>query len=139
MKDMVWKLYYTAVVAAVALLLQTPAVMWALCLLVIVEGGNDKKEFILIGIKAFRGQFEEKKEELPRMAFDAAMTTLDMVEGFVKAIPEGDSKGLVQGEWEMTGDHFLPYRCSVCEIANDGRTNFCPNCGALMLGEYNGK
>lgn len=37
MKDMVWKLYYTAVVAAVALLLQAPAVMWALVLLVVTE------------------------------------------------------------------------------------------------------
>ena len=37
MKDMVWKLYYTAVVAAVELLLQAPAVMWALVLLVVTE------------------------------------------------------------------------------------------------------
>jgi hypothetical protein len=37
MKDMVWKIFYTTVVAAVALMLQAPAVMWALVLLVVTE------------------------------------------------------------------------------------------------------
>ena len=37
MKDLIWKLYFTSSVVTVALLLESPAVMWALCLLVFAE------------------------------------------------------------------------------------------------------
>ena len=37
MKDLLWKIYYTAFVALVALVLEAPALMWALCLLVCTE------------------------------------------------------------------------------------------------------
>lgn len=90
------------------------------------------KEIVLLGIKTFRTCYEEEKEGMTPYMFEAVMTTLNMVEEFVKAMPEGDSKGIVHGDWKLTGDHFLPYQCSACEIKNDGRTNFCPNCGALM-------
>ena len=38
------------------------------------------------------------------------------------------------GDWEPTGMHLLPYQCSICESLEEGRTNFCPNCGADMRG-----
>lgn len=37
MKDLSWKIYFTASVVTVALVLESPAVMWALCLLVVTE------------------------------------------------------------------------------------------------------
>lgn len=36
------------------------------------------------------------------------------------------------GKWRLTGDHFLPYQCSNCESKEEGRTQYCPNCGAEM-------
>ncbi len=36
------------------------------------------------------------------------------------------------GHWKQTGWHFLPYECSACESKEEGRTNYCPNCGARM-------
>ena len=38
------------------------------------------------------------------------------------------------GHWKPTGMHLLPYRCSACESLEEGRTNYCPNCGAKMKG-----
>lgn len=38
------------------------------------------------------------------------------------------------GRWKDTGMHFLPYQCSACETLEEGRTNYCPNCGAKMDG-----
>jgi len=37
MQDLIWKVFFTSAVVLTALLLQSPAVMWALCLLVLVE------------------------------------------------------------------------------------------------------
>lgn len=37
MKDLSWKCYFTAVVATVALVLESPAVMWSLCILIVTE------------------------------------------------------------------------------------------------------
>ena len=36
------------------------------------------------------------------------------------------------GHWKPTGKHLLPYQCSACESLEEGRTNYCPNCGAKM-------
>ena len=38
------------------------------------------------------------------------------------------------GHWKQTGMHFLPYQCSACKSNEEGRTNYCPNCGAKMDG-----
>lgn len=38
-----------------------------------------------------------------------------------------------RGHWIVDySRHFLPYKCSACGEWNDGRTNFCPDCGAEM-------
>lgn len=37
MKDLSWKIYFTACVVTVALALEAPPVMWALCILVVTE------------------------------------------------------------------------------------------------------
>ena len=37
MKDLSWKIFFTTAVVIVALVQEKPAVMWALCLLTIVE------------------------------------------------------------------------------------------------------
>lgn len=38
------------------------------------------------------------------------------------------------GHWKPTGMHLLPYQCSACESKEEGRTNYCPQCGAKMDG-----
>lgn len=40
------------------------------------------------------------------------------------------------GRWTKDGcEHrYFYYRCSVCGVDKDGRTKFCPNCGAKMDG-----
>ena len=45
-----------------------------------------------------------------------------------------DAVEVVHGRWKQTGMHFLPYECSVCGSEEEGRTNYCPNCGARMDG-----
>ena len=37
MKNLSWKIYFTVCVVTVALVLEAPSVMWALCLLVCTE------------------------------------------------------------------------------------------------------
>ena len=43
-----------------------------------------------------------------------------------------DAVEVVHGRWKQTGMHLLPYECSVCGSEEEGRTNYCPNCGARM-------
>lgn len=40
------------------------------------------------------------------------------------------------GEWYRKYA-FQLWRCSVCEYESDGKTNYCPNCGANMRGDNN--
>lgn len=42
-----------------------------------------------------------------------------------------------KGQWiEINGtSSFIWLRCSECGYGANGRTNFCPNCGAYMRGE----
>lgn len=36
------------------------------------------------------------------------------------------------GSWILSGKPLFPYECSACHELADGRTHFCPYCGALM-------
>ena len=57
----------------------------------------------------------------------------------VKTIPTADVVEVVHGYWKgkpIAG--YCTVRCSVCGSAfldNEGRWNYCPNCGAKMDGE----
>ena len=50
----------------------------------------------------------------------------------LKALLTVDAVEVVHGRWKQTGMHLLPYECSVCGSKEEGRTNYCPNCGARM-------
>ena len=58
----------------------------------------------------------------------------------VFATPESSAENFLKnnvtirkcGRWKQTGMHLLPYQCSACESLEEGRTNYCPNCGAKM-------
>ena len=40
-----------------------------------------------------------------------------------------------KGKWRKRNGYVYDYRCSCCEyIIYNGKTNFCPNCGADMRG-----
>ena len=56
---------------------------------------------------------------------------LDEIESLPTIQPE-----VRRGRWTKDGcEHkYFYYRCSVCGVDNDGRTKFCPNCGAKMDG-----
>ena len=71
--------------------------------------------------------------------------TLDELAELCKAKQAGRLREDVQGEWlhdhtDMVGGNFAVVRCSVCgykayAIADHIRNgNFCPNCGARMVG-----
>ena len=64
--------------------------------------------------------------------FDAAFRELEKVKS-------ADVAPVVHGEWidylSVSGDGNLQSRCSQCELTNDAKTNFCPNCGADMRGD----
>lgn len=56
----------------------------------------------------------------------------------IEAIPAADVRPVVRGEWrksELFNDH---PECSVCSYVSGERSNFCPNCGAVMDGGSNG-
>ena len=57
--------------------------------------------------------------------FDAIINAID-------AVPTVDAVEVVHGRWKQTGMHLLPYECSVCGSEEEGRTNYCLNCGARM-------
>ena len=63
----------------------------------------------------------------------------DDVESIVSKIPSFNAAPVVHGEWidylPVSGDSNLQPRCSQCELTNDAKTNFCPNCGADMRGD----
>ena len=48
----------------------------------------------------------------------------------------GLSEPVRHGRWTKDGCEYryFYYRCSVCGVDNDGRTKFCPRCGARMDG-----
>ena len=91
-----------------------------------------RKSIMLTAIETFRNCYEDEKQTITPEMFAGAMQTLNMVEEFVRKMPAEQGMTTIKGVWGMTGDHFLPYRCSYCGIANDGRTPHCPNCGAEM-------
>nr|DAI51866.1 MAG TPA: hydrogenase/urease nickel incorporation protein [Bacteriophage sp.] len=70
----------------------------------------------------------------------------------VKAIPAADVIPVVHGQWigidssfwKPTHSSDIPvfrktYRCSECGRRTAIAENYCPNCGAYMMGENNGK
>ena len=62
----------------------------------------------------------------------------------VKAIPAADVAEVRHGRWiEQEKYTFgVMYDCSICDnrILDNGHSwNYCPNCGAYMMGENNGK
>ena len=75
--------------------------------------------------------------------FTVIATTLYSAIDVVKVQKPVDALEVVHGRWEKTEYHgFL--RCSECKDAyvadewvEDGKWNYCPNCGAKMDGERN--
>ena len=64
--------------------------------------------------------------------------TLDELAKLCKAKQEGRLREDVQGEWETNSDRPDTLICSVCGAGYDmwkhDPHNFCPNCGARMVG-----
>lgn len=59
---------------------------------------------------------------------------------FIDKEPAADVAPVVHGRWIAMHDEFCS--CSLCKYpvyVAWGQTNYCPNCGAYMMGENNGK
>lgn len=55
----------------------------------------------------------------------------------VLKIPAADVQEVVRGAWIWDGYVYdMPWQCSECHCFSDTESNFCPNCGADMKGEY---
>ncbi len=53
----------------------------------------------------------------------------------LNSIPAADVRPVVKAEWlpfGKRGIYGMMYACSFCHAKYDGKTNFCPNCGAEM-------
>ena len=60
---------------------------------------------------------------------------LELIEDFVKDVPNVDAVEVVHGRWVYTdGEYEIYMICSECGWDSDYRTNYCPNCGAKMDG-----
>ena len=78
-----------------------------------------------------------KREDIEKTLFRRLNPTPiaeSFVEAVVNEIPAADVWPVVRGEWTYIAH--LPfghdYECSVCKQRNYERSNFCPNCGAIM-------
>lgn len=66
-----------------------------------------------------------------RDEYDAIESDIDAVQN----IPSADVRPVVKAQWALFGRrgiYGVMYECSACHAKYDGRTNFCPNCGAKM-------
>ena len=59
----------------------------------------------------------------------------------VKSIPAADVRPVVRGEWQfhMFTANSWGYECRVCHTTWDTPTNYCPNCGADMREDTDGR
>lgn len=55
------------------------------------------------------------------------------INDFFKNTPTVDP--VKHGRWEWIGGYGYQYRCSECIVCVERPTNYCPNCGAYMMGE----
>lgn len=61
---------------------------------------------------------------------------------YIKSIPAADVAPVVHGRWVNTHSDSEFVQCSLCKYpvyAAWNVTSYCPNCGAYMMGENNGK
>ena len=63
---------------------------------------------------------------------------LELAVGLLLKAPTVDVAPVVHGRWEIV-DFAGSIRCSVCGQIMDQDFNYCPNCGAKMDGDGNGK
>ena len=65
---------------------------------------------------------------------------LDKAQRVILNAPVADVAPVVHGRWIASHDEFCT--CSICKYpvyVGWNQTNYCPNCGAYMMGENNGK
>ena len=74
-----------------------------------------------------------RREALPEKAewnpFDDYSNGWNDCLALIKAIPAADVREVRWGRWETDTCHVY---CSVCGKHEDYKTNYCPNCGAVM-------
>lgn len=86
---------------------------------------------------------EDIKTEILNLSMDGMKGTHrphDELYGFIERIeeqPSADVRHVVRGRWRWVGqDQWNDcYECSQCGKMNTDNSNFCPNCGAMMMEE----
>lgn len=88
-----------------------------------------------------------KRTDARRAMLKACPASVHLIE----AIPAADVRHVVRGKWipdydyteyDYDGSTLLPeprkfqdgWQCSLCGAYESSKTNFCPNCGAMMEG-----
>jgi len=71
--------------------------------------------------------------------FKEDLCTSEICDRFRKRGDSDDFESLLlkrinHGRWEYIGGYGYQYRCSKCFMCAGYKTNYCPNCGALMDG-----
>ena len=96
-------------------------------------------------------KYIEAAREATIIAEKHGIPIADLVDTFAE-IPAADVAPVVHGRWIGVDSSFwkpthssdIPvfrktYRCSECRRRTAIAENYCPNCGAYMMGENNGK
>ena len=63
---------------------------------------------------------------------------IDYIQQEIYELPTVEAKPVVHGEWKHR-KKWNRYVCSECSYESKTSDNFCPNCGADMRGENNGR
>ena len=58
---------------------------------------------------------------------------VEEVDAVFDEIPAADVRPVVRGKWiDHQGGRWIYAKCSECGTVHDVKSNFCPNCGAMM-------
>ena len=76
--------------------------------------------------------------------FEQNLANLHSLRELLDDCPTVDAVEVVHGRWEQRKilDYFgskICFRCTECKTHWDAKSNYCPNCGAKMDGDGNGK
>ena len=80
-----------------------------------------------------------KREDAIEALYKYSFVSKDVIEKEIKAIPSADRP---QGEWIYAKEQLeiVPmWECSCCRMRMPKKFNYCPNCGADMRGDNDGK
>lgn len=77
-------------------------------------------------------QYRKKRGLIERWVRNFGYDILILI---AKYYPAANSVEVVYSQWLVTNDYILMHKCLMCGAASRSKTNYCPNCGAKMVGD----